>query len=378
MIIFLLTFLFLYGGIHLLFYFRLKAAFQLTPMVHAAVVVCMLVLLISPILVRLFERHGYEGAACFLSYLGYSWMGVVFLFFVASLCLDSYRFAVWMNSEIGGFELNHLYPSALVLFLVPLLISVSVNIYGYFEALNIRTEHLVIKTEKIPKYIEKLRIVQISDVHVGMIVREGRLERMTEAVKKAAPDILVSTGDLVDGQIDNIYGSLTLLKGIQAKYGKYAVTGNHEFYAGLDQAVDFTRQAGFTVLRGEGINVAGMINIAGVDDPAGKRMGNYRGIQESKIIADLPGRTYTLLLKHQPIVDPAALGAFDLQLSGHTHRGQIFPFSIATGFVFPLQSGSFNLSGGSRLYVSRGTGTWGPPMRFLSPPEITIIDLIPE
>ena len=378
MILFLLSFFLLYGGVHLLFYVRLKAAFQLTPWVHAVVVICLLVMFISPLLVRLFEREGYEGAACFLSYLGYSWMGVVFLFFVGSLCLDFYRFAVWMNSELGGFELNHLYPSALILFLAPLLIAVSVNIYGYFEALNIRTEQLVIKTAKIPKNIEKLRIVQISDVHVGMIVREGRLERMMEAVKKAAPDILVSTGDLVDGQIDNIYGSLQLLKSIHAKYGKYAVTGNHEFYAGLDQALDFTRRAGFTVLRGEGVNVAGLINIAGVDDPAGKRMGQHRGIPETKILADLPKHTYTILLKHQPIIDPEALGAFDLQLSGHTHKGQIFPFSMVTGLVFPLQSGSSQLPGGSRLYVSRGTGTWGPPVRLLSPPEITIIDLIPE
>lgn len=378
MILFFLSFFLLYGGIHVFFYLRLKAAFQLAPSVHAAVVAFLLVMFISPILVRISERQGYEGIACFLSYLGYSWMGVVFLFFVASLCLDFYRLAVMLNSRIGSFNLNHLYPSALILFLVPFLIAVSINVYGYFEALNIRTEHMAIKSAKIPKNIERLRIVQISDVHVGMIIRDGRLERMMEAVKKAAPDILVSTGDLVDGQLDNVYGSLPLLEGVRAKYGKYAVTGNHEFYAGLDQALDFTRRAGFTVLRGEGINVAGMINIAGVDDPAGKRTGQHRGIPEAKILADLPKKNYTLLLKHQPLIDPEALGAFDLQLSGHTHKGQIFPFTMITGFVFPLQSGSFSLSEGSRLYVSRGTGTWGPPMRFLSPPEITIIDLIPE
>jgi len=378
MILFLLSFFILYGGIHLFFYVRLKAAFQLTPWVQAVVVVSLLFLLISPILVRLSEREGFEGAACFLSYLGYSWMGVVFLFFVVSLCLDFYRFAVWMNSELGGFELNHLYPSALVLFLTPLIISIGLNIYGYFEALDIRTEHLVIKTAKIPKNIEKLRLVQISDIHVGMIVRGGRLERMMSAVKKTEPDILVSTGDLVDGQIDNIYGSLQMIDGVRAKYGKYAVTGNHEFYAGLDQALDFTRRAGFTVLRGEGINIGGMINIAGVDDPAGKRMGQHRGIPETKILADLPKNAYTVLLKHQPLIDQEALGAFDLQLSGHTHKGQIFPFNMATGLAFPQQSGSFNLPEGSRLYVSRGLGTWGPPVRFLSPPEITIIDLVPE
>ncbi|MDQ1277849.1 MAG: uncharacterized protein QG555_891 [Thermodesulfobacteriota bacterium] len=378
MILFLLSLFLLYGGIHLFFYVRLQAAFPMTPWVHAAVAVSLLFLLICPILVRLSEREGYEGAACFLSYLGYSWMGVVFLFFVVSLCLDFYRFAVWMNSELGGFELNHLYPSALILFLVPLAIAVGINIYGYFEALNIRTEHLVVKTAKLPKNIARLRIVQISDVHVGMIVRGGRLERMMAAVKKADPDILVSTGDLVDGQIDNIYGSLPLLEGIRARYGKYAVTGNHEFYAGLDQALAFTRRAGFTVLRGEGVNVAGMINIAGVDDPAGTRMGLHRGIPETKLLAGLPGGTYNLLLKHQPIIATEALGAFDLQLSGHTHQGQIFPFSMVTGFVFPLQGGSFQLPEGSRLYVSRGTGTWGPPVRFLSPPEITVIDLVPE
>jgi len=378
MILFLLSFFLLYGGIHVFFYIRLKAAFQLTPMVHAAVAVSLLFLLISPILVRLSEREGYEGAACFLSYLGYSWMGVVFLFFAVSLCLDFYRFALWMNSEIGGYDLNRFYPSALVLFLAPLIISISLNIYGYFEALDIRTEHLVIKTAKIPKKIEKLRIVQISDLHVGMIVRDGRLERMMAVVKKAAPDILVSTGDLVDGQIDNIYGSLQLLKDVRAKYGKYAVTGNHEFYAGLEDALAFTRRTGFVVLRNEGINIAGLINIAGVDDPTGTRMGLNRGIGETKILAGLPKNTYTILLKHQPLIDQEALGAFDLQLSGHTHKGQIFPFSMVTGFVFPRQSGYFNLQEGSCLYVSRGTGTWGPPVRFLAPPEITIIDLIPE
>jgi predicted MPP superfamily phosphohydrolase len=230
----------------------------------------------------------------------------------------------------------------------------------------------------MPKNIERLRIVQISDVHVGMIVRGDRLERMMAAVKKAAPDILVSTGDLVDGQIDNIYGSLELLEGVRAKYGKFAVTGNHEFYAGLQQSLAFTSRAGFTVLRGEGVNVAGLINIAGVDDPAGTRMGLNRGIGEAKILAGLPRGNYNLLLKHQPIIDQEALGNFDLQLSGHTHKGQIFPFTMATSMVFPYQSGPFNLPEGSRLYVSRGTGTWGPPVRFLSPPEITIIDLIPE
>jgi predicted MPP superfamily phosphohydrolase len=220
--------------------------------------------------------------------------------------------------------------------------------------------------------------VQISDIHIGLIVRDERLQQIVEKIKKTEPDILISTGDLVDGQLNNLLEPLTLLRELHPRYGKFAITGNHEFFAGIGQAVAFMQDAGFVVLRGEGLNVAGVLNIAGVDDPTGARYGLSRMISEKPMLSGLPGQYFTLLLKHQPVVNSDATGSYDLQLSGHTHGGQISPFNLITRSVFPFHTGYFKLPNDSHLYVSRGAGTWGPPIRFLSPPEITVIDLIYE
>ena len=376
MILFLLTFFFLYGGLHLYFFLRLRAAFSLPVGLQITVGPLLLLLLVSPLLVRMAERHGYEAATCLLAYTGYLWMGFIFLFFVVSVCLDLYRLAVFLNERIGHQDLSHLFPPARIIFLGPLVIAIILNVYGYYEAMSVRTEHLVIKTAKLPAQVEKFRIVQISDLHIGMIVRDGRLKRFLAAVEAAAPDVLVSTGDLVDGQLDNLYEALARLKNVPVKYGKFAVTGNHEFFAGVTRAVEFTEKAGFTVLRGEGVNVAGIVNIAGVDDPAVTRRGEGKQVREAEFLSSLPPGVFTVLLKHQPVADPDAEEKFDLQLSGHTHRGQIFPFNMVTKFVYYYHSGDFYLPDGARLHVSRGTGTWGPPVRFLAPPEITVIDLV--
>ena len=376
MILFLLTFFFLYGGLHLYFFLRLRAAFSLPVGLQITVGPLLLLLLVSPLLVRMAERHGYEAATCLLAYTGYLWMGFIFLFFVVSVCLDLYRLAVFLNERIGHQDLSHLCPPARIIFLGPLVIAIILNVYGYYEAMSIRTEHLVIKTAKLPAQVEKFRIVQISDLHIGMIVRDGRLKRFLAAVEAAAPDVLVSTGDLVDGQLDNLYKSLAQLENVPVKYGKFAVTGNHEFFAGVTRAVEFTEKAGFTVLRGEGVNVAGIVNIAGVDDPAVTRRGEGKQVREAEFLSSLPPGVFTVLLKHQPVADPDAEEKFDLQLSGHTHRGQIFPFNMVTNFVYYYHSGDFYLPDGARLHVSRGTGTWGPPVRLLAPPEITVIDLV--
>ena len=376
MILFLLTFFFLYGGLHLYFFLRLRAAFSLPVGLQITVGPLLLLLLVSPLLVRMAERQGYEAATCIMAYTGYLWMGFIFLFFVVSVCLDLYRLAVFLNERIGHQDLSHLFPPARIIFLGPLVIAIILNVYGYYEAMSVRPEHLVIKTAKLPAQVEKFRIVQISDLHIGMIVRDGRLKRFLAAVEAAAPDVLVSTGDLVDSQLDNLYEALAQQKNVPVKYGKFAVTGNHEFFAGVTRAVEFTEKAGFTVLRGEGVNVAGIVNIAGVDDPAVTGRGGGKQVREAEFLSSLPPGVFTVLLKHQSVADPDAEEKFDLQLSGHTHRGQIFPFNMVTKFVYYYHSGDFYLPDGARLHVSRGTGTWGPPVRLLAPPEITVIDLV--
>lgn len=376
MTLFLIAFFILYGSLHYYAFGKIKGAFPLTAAVQAGLMILMAFMILAPILVRTAEHYGYETVACLLSYTGYIWMGILMLFFSASLLFDVYRLLISIAGRLTHSNLSALVPPALYLFVIPLAISLSLNAYGYFEAKNIQAERITIQTSKIPPEIGRIRIVQISDVHIGMIVRGKRLEQIVAAVRQAEPDILVSTGDLLDGQIDNMMPAAELFRNIRPKYGKFAITGNHEFFAGIEQALAFHRQAEFLMLRGEALMPAGLISIAGVDDSVGDRLGLNHGIPEEKLLEKLPKEAFTVLLKHRPMLDGESLGLYDLQLSGHTHRGQIYPFSLITKLAFPYHSGYFQLPKGSRLYVSRGAGTWGPPIRFLSPPEVTVIDLI--
>jgi len=378
MSLFLLTFFLIYGGVHLYLFAKIKGAFHPGAAANVILIIILLLMILAPIIVRLCERYGYDTLASIMSYAGYLWMGVLFLFFVSSLLLDIYHLLIRAGALVSHRDFSDLILSPLYAFLLPLIISSGINAYGYFEAKDIRTEKITIASPKIPEAAGRIRIVQISDVHIGIIVRGERLKRIAEEVKKAQPDILVSTGDLVDGQIDNLTEHAIFLRDVQPRYGKFAITGNHEFYAGLGQALDFTRSAGFAILREEGINVAGAINLAGVDDPTVDSLGLPKEISEKEVLSGLSRRHFTVLLKHRPVLEKDSVGYFDLQLSGHTHNGQIFPFNFIVRRYYPLITGYFNLPNDAHLYVSRGTGTWGPPIRFLSPPEITVIDLIHE
>jgi predicted MPP superfamily phosphohydrolase len=336
----------------------------------------MIIMVFVPILVRLSEKQGFEAAARLLAFIGYFWMGLLFFFVSAAVLFDIYHFLVYLAGLILKRNLAGISLSPRISFFIPLFLCIAIGIYGYFEAIRIKTEHVTIKTSKIPEEASGLRIVQISDVHLGLIVREARLKRILEQVKASKPDILISTGDLVDSQMDDLLGLAALLQEVRPKYGKFAITGNHEFYAGLGSSLDFTQKAGFTILRGEGVNVADLINIAGMDDPGDRTRNRPPGVSERAVLYSLPRNHFTILLKHRPQLSEEVSGLFDLQLSGHTHKGQIFPWNLITQLSFPKVAGLYNLPNNAHLYVSRGSGTWGPPIRFLSPPEVTLIKLV--
>jgi predicted MPP superfamily phosphohydrolase len=378
MSLFFLIFFTVYSGMHFYAFLRARAAFQFGFAAGIPAGLFMLLMIASPFIIRLSEAKGYEFFARIASYIGYTWMGVLFLFVSSSFVLEIYRLILRLSGLVLKRDLSFLIPSAKPFFLICLGLAMSIAAYGYFEALNIRAEHKVIKTPKIPASIGRIRIAQISDVHIGLIVRQQRLSRILGKVKEANPDILISTGDLVDGQINRLDGLAGFLSEIKPKYGKFAITGNHEFYAGLKQAVEFTEKSGFKVLRGESLTVEGILNIAAVDDPAGRYYGLTKDVPEDELLAGLPKDNFTLLLKHRPSLNKPSIGLFDLQLSGHAHKGQIFPFGLVTRLVYPTDYGYLRLAGNSAIYVSRGAGTWGPPIRFLAPPEVAVIDLVHE
>lgn len=372
--LFLLVFFLLYGGLHLYAFTKLRAAVAPPFLATALIVLFMLLMTAAPVVVRMAETRGFETFARAAAYAGYTWMGVLFLFCSVSAVLDLYKLLIYGAALVLKKDLAALLPSPKTAFSLPLAIAAAVAVYGHFEARHIRAERVVIRTPKLPKEIGRLTIAQISDVHLGLIVREARLRKILALVREARPDLFISTGDLVDGQLARMNGLAWMLREITAPYGKFAITGNHEFYAGIEQSLAFTREAGFTLLRGE--SITGIISIAGVDDSAGKSFAGYRHVSERSLLGQLPRDTFRVFLKHRPVLEQESAGLFDLQLSGHTHKGQIFPFSILTYFYYPVHAGLSALPGGGQLYVSRGSGTWGPPLRFLAPPEVTIIEIV--
>lgn len=338
--------------------------------------VILMVMVPAPILIRIMERSGLESGLTSGGLLVFSWMGFLFLVVAVSLFFDFLRLLAWFVGRIwlgdgSNFMFSPQLVSRVTLALVMILFS-----YGLFEARDLRQEHVVLATAKLPPGVDRLRIVQVSDVHLGLLLGEKTLGRIVKAVREAEPDLLVSTGDLVDSSPKKLAREAEMWDDLQPRLGKVAVTGNHEFYAGIEDSIRFTEQAGFVLLR-DAIFVAGPVTVIGLDD-----RNSFSGQEDPRKkqrveLSENEAQRFILLLKHRPGLSALFVGRADLQLSGHTHQGQIFPFGLFTRMAFPYPGG---LSGdtGEWLYVSRGTGTWGPPIRLFSPPEITIIDLISE
>jgi len=371
-------FLLSYGLIHYYFFGKVKAALHPSLPAVTCLVIFLVLMFLSPLLINAIEGQGSHFVVRALAYVCYSWMGVLFFFFSLSLLIDFYRLLIYLAEYLAARDLSLFCPGPQPIFWITLFTSLTMFAYGFFEAREVRLEKIIVRSAKIPPSVGRIRIAQISDLHVGMMMQGERLKKIMARVKACEPDILVSTGDLVDGQGDSLFDAYPFFNEYSPRLGKFAVTGNHEFYAGLTRALDFTQRAGFAVLRGEGRTAGGLINIAGFDDVVVSGGKPETDDSFGKVLNGLPADKFTLLLYHRPVIAKNSLGAFDLQLSGHTHKGQIFPFSLVTGLIFPMQAGYFNLPHHAALYVSRGTGTWGPPIRFLAPPEITVFDLMPE
>jgi predicted MPP superfamily phosphohydrolase len=229
-------------------------------------------------------------------------------------------------------------------------------------------QHPRVVVEKIAAPV-KLRLVQISDLHLGS-TRPGYTRRVVEEINRLQPDAVLATGDILDwpGPISD--EGLAVLASIKAP--RFAVTGNHEGYAGVEKCVAALRGAGFTVLRGDSVDFRG-IRLYGFDDDS----------RQGALAKDLAGASidpsaFNVLMFHHPRGFPeAARAGIKLMLSGHTHHGQIFPFSIAIDFMYDYPYGRYTVDG-STLYTSQGTGTWGPRMRLGTDGEITVFELSPD
>lgn len=325
-------------------------------------------LVLTPILTIIFSRNGVAPAVTKIgSLIGYSWLAFLFLFLSIHVIADITIFILEKKKKVR--PTNQL---AKTMFWVTIGLSLAIIFYGRFEASNIQTKHITIQTKKLSGKNEKIKIVQISDVHFSALTGAETAKKIARLIEKEKPDILVCTGDLLDPGIEDEKEIIRTLNSIQAPQGKFAVTGNHEFFAGIPKSTQFINDSGFKLLRDDSVTLE-KLNIVGVDDPS-RHFGQRKS--EKKAFKNIDPEKFTILLKHQPKVDQDTLQYFDLQLSGHSHGGQIFPFSLLAKIEIDYLAGLYELSWDKQIYVNRGAGTWGPPIRFLAPPEITVIEVV--
>jgi uncharacterized protein len=377
---FLLLYTAVYGGMNAYLFLRLRQAFGFRPLAGSLLALFFAFMVAAPVLTRLLEKEAALSLARALGLVGYTWMGVAFWLVLLFWSIELWNLLARGAALVAPVAKNAVVPlrGAALGVLALTLFAVGA---GVWEAEGLRLEETTVASAALPAGSPPIRIAFLSDLHVDHRTSERRLRKVVELVHRARPDLVLSGGDLVDGNTAHLGAFARVLAELSPPLGKFAVPGNHEHYVGIEASERFTEEAGFRMLRGASAVLelpgGGRLLVVGVDDPASRRFAGSPTASEDDLLPPASSRPAVVLLKHQPLVDAGSLGRFDVQLSGHTHGGQIYPFRYFVRLRYPLPDGLSALGQGSLLYKGRGTGTWGPPFRLFARPEVTLVQLVP-
>ncbi|WP_149185009.1 metallophosphoesterase [Streptomyces sp. TRM49041] len=235
-----------------------------------------------------------------------------------------------------------------------------------------RVKRVTVPLARLPRTAHGYRIAVVSDIHLGPTLGRAHCQRIVDSINSTQPDLVAVVGDLVDGTVENLGPAAEPLARLRARHGSFFVTGNHEYFSGAEEWVDEVRDLGLRPLRNERVELAGF-DLAGVNDVAGA---NYDdGPDFTRALGDRDRTRTAVLLAHQPVlIHDAVRHGVDLQLSGHTHGGQMWPGNFLAGLANPTVAG-LESHGDTQLYVTRGAGAWGPPVRVGAPSDITVVEL---
>ncbi|NVJ00123.1 metallophosphoesterase [Myxococcus sp. AM009] len=238
---------------------------------------------------------------------------------------------------------------------------------------------VAVKLPGLPKALDGFSIVHLSDIHVGPVIRRRFMDELVRRCNALRPDLVCITGDLVDGHVASLAPAVSALSELKSRHGTYFVTGNHEYYWSDAAWAEALERMEVQVLRNRHVRIgdtAASFDLVGVDDWSAGKMGFSQGYDLAAATAGRDSERASVLLAHQPSNwKVAAQEGMGLQLSGHTHGGQFFPFTLAVSAIWEHDAGLFT-EGDRNLYVSRGTGFWGPPLRVGAPPEIVRVTLL--
>jgi uncharacterized protein len=313
----------------------------------------------------------------------YLWLGIMFLLFTAVLVTDAGRLVAAIVRRVsanGGVDAERRTFIARVTATAIAAVVSGLTAVAVRSALGpVEVRRVRVKLARLPRAQHGLTIVQITDLHVGPTIGRAVVEDVVNRTNALSPDIIAITGDLVDGSVNELRDAVAPIANLRARHGVFFVTGNHEYFAGADAWLKELPRLGVRVLGNERVTIGegdASFDLGGIED---RTAHHYGGLSpEAALSRALEGRDPTrelVLLAHQPrsMFDAAPFG-IGLQISGHTHGGQIWPF----GYLVRLQQGFYpglHRHGDAQIYVSRGTGYWGPPMRLAQPAEITHLTL---
>jgi len=304
------------------------------------------------------------------------WMGFAFLLVTLFATADVAR---WLLGGVAGAavapETTSGAGAGATRALTVLALAGGLGLWALREGLGaprVRRSELVLA--RWPRALDGLRIVQLSDIHIGPLLGRGFAEHLVERVNALGADLVAVTGDLVDGSVAQLGDDVAPFAGLRSVHGTFFVSGNHDHYSGAEAWETRVSELGMRVLRNECVTLQvgdAAFDLAGVDDHHAHYVSPGRSSDVAQALQDRDPARPVVLLAHDPSTfKEASRHDVDLQLSGHTHGGQIWPFAGLVRLAVPFLAGLYE-RGDARLYVSRGTGFWGPPMRLLAPSEIT-------
>ncbi|WPM32941.1 metallophosphoesterase [Hydrogenobacter sp. T-2] len=331
----------------------------------------------SPFIWRYADANMGPQAAYVTALSGLMWAGFLLYLVVVGLLFDLYRGMVYISRRFFG--INPLpVPSSKTIALSILLLSTTLSAYSHYETLNLKVERYTLYTDKLPENIQRLKVLHISDIHLGPVMGMDKIRLVLEVYEREKPDLVVSTGDLVDGNMRNKLHLADALSEMKPPLGKYAVLGNHEYYRGLEQAIDFTQRAGFRLLRGDLAQIREVnLTVVGIDDDDCRFFKKCQGtLSDRELLEKANPNSFVLYLKHKPRLQEGAERLFDLMLSGHTHGGVYYPVGKLILTRLFISDRGFHRLEDSYIYISKGVGTGGPPMRLFSPPDVAVIEIV--
>jgi predicted MPP superfamily phosphohydrolase len=318
--------------------------------------------------------------ASVLAWVGFTWLGVVF-FLVLSLALSDLVRLVALRFRNDGAPRDPERRHAIARLFGggAALLGLGTSGIGVVHGLApVAVNRVRVAIDRLSRAKAGYRIVQITDLHVGPTIGRAFVEGIVARVNALKPDLIAITGDLVDGSVEALTEHVAPLANLQARDGAFFVTGNHEYYSGADAWIAHLGSLGVRVLRNEHVQIGGGegFDLAGIDDASSHGLAHGHGPDLRKALAGRDASRACVLLAHQPRGIELADGlGVDLQLSGHTHGGQMIPWNFLVRLQQPFVAGLHKLAR-AQIYVSRGTGYWGPPMRVGVPAEITEIELV--